>query len=67
MLAGEPSVVALANAWVTINVGGGPTEDKPTVTLTIPPDQDVASSFSTSGWPTSRLSTGNGPHAGQRS
>ena len=45
VLAGEPSVVALANAWVTINVGGGPTEDKPTVTLTTPPDQDVASSF----------------------
>ena len=43
--AGEPSVVALANAWVTINVGGGPTEDKPTVTLTTPPDPDVASSF----------------------
>jgi catechol 2,3-dioxygenase-like lactoylglutathione lyase family enzyme len=45
VLAGEPSVVALANAWVTINVGGGPTEDKPTVTLTTPPDPDVASSF----------------------
>jgi catechol 2,3-dioxygenase-like lactoylglutathione lyase family enzyme len=45
VLAGEPSVVALANAWVTINVGGGPTEDKPTVTLTPPSDRDVASSF----------------------
>src|SRR5437868_1054580 len=45
VLAGEPSVVALANAWVTINVGGGPTEDKPTVTLTTPPDQDVVSNF----------------------
>ena len=45
VLDGEPSVVALANAWVTINVGGGPTEDKPTVTLMTPPDPDVASSF----------------------
>ena len=45
VLPGEPSVVALANAWVTINVGGGPTEDKPTVTLTTPPDRDVVSSF----------------------
>jgi catechol 2,3-dioxygenase-like lactoylglutathione lyase family enzyme len=45
VMAGEPSVVALANAWVTINVGGGPTEDKPTVTLTTPTDRDVASSF----------------------
>ncbi len=30
---GEPTIVALANGWVTINVGGGPTDDKPTVTL----------------------------------
>ena len=43
--AGQPTVIALANAWVTINVGGGPTEDKPTVTLTTPPDPEVASSF----------------------
>jgi catechol 2,3-dioxygenase-like lactoylglutathione lyase family enzyme len=45
VMAGEPSVVALANAWVTINVGGDPTEDKPTVTLRTPPDPYVASSF----------------------
>ena len=30
VLEGEPSIVALANGWVIINVGGGPTEDKPT-------------------------------------
>ena len=42
--AGEPSIVQLANAWVIINVGGGPTEDKPTVTLG-PPDPDRVSSF----------------------
>ena len=29
--------VALANTWVIINVGGGPTDDKPTVTLETPP------------------------------
>ena len=45
VLAGEPTCIALANAWVTINVGGGPTEDKPTVTLTPPSDPGVASSF----------------------
>jgi predicted enzyme related to lactoylglutathione lyase len=45
VLSGEPSVVELANAWVTINTGGGPTKDKPTVTLTTPADSDVASSF----------------------
>ena len=30
---------------MTINADGGPTEDKPAVTLTTPPDPDVASSF----------------------
>src|SRR3989442_14653221 len=39
--AGEPSFVALANSWIIINVGGGPTDDKPTVTLETPPDPDV--------------------------
>jgi hypothetical protein len=34
---GEPSFVALANSWIIINVGGGPTDDKPTVTLETPP------------------------------
>jgi catechol 2,3-dioxygenase-like lactoylglutathione lyase family enzyme len=42
---GEPSVVALANSWIIINVGGGPTDDKPTVTLETPRDPDRASSF----------------------
>jgi catechol 2,3-dioxygenase-like lactoylglutathione lyase family enzyme len=45
VLEGEPSIVALANAWVIINVGGGPTEDKPTVILETPPDPDRTSSF----------------------
>ena len=45
VLEGEPSIVALANGWVIINVGGGPTEDKPTVTLETPPDPDRTSSF----------------------
>ena len=37
---GEPTYVALANSWIIINVGGGPTDDKPTVTLQTPPDPD---------------------------
>jgi len=45
VLEGEPSIVALANGWVTINVGGGPTEDKPTVTLEPPSDPNRVSSF----------------------
>jgi catechol 2,3-dioxygenase-like lactoylglutathione lyase family enzyme len=42
---GEPSYVALANSWIIINVGGGPTDDKPTVILETPRDPDLASSF----------------------
>ena len=42
---GEPSYVALANSWIIINVGGGPTDDKPTVTLETPQDLDRTSSF----------------------
>ena len=45
VLEGEPSIVALANGWIIINVGGGPTDDKPTVTLEPPPDPDRVSSF----------------------
>ena len=43
--AGEPSIVALANSWIIINMGGGPTDDKPTVTLETPRDPDRVSSF----------------------
>jgi catechol 2,3-dioxygenase-like lactoylglutathione lyase family enzyme len=45
VMAGEPSIVALANSWVIINVGGGPTEDKPTVTLEPPQDPNRTSAF----------------------
>jgi catechol 2,3-dioxygenase-like lactoylglutathione lyase family enzyme len=45
VLEGEPTIVALANGWVIINVGGGPTEDKPAVTLEAPRDLDRVSSF----------------------
>ena len=45
VLEGELSIVALANGWVTISVGGGPTDDKPAVTLEPPSDPHHASSF----------------------
>jgi catechol 2,3-dioxygenase-like lactoylglutathione lyase family enzyme len=45
VLDGEPAIVALANGWIIINVGGGPTDDKPTVTLEAPIDPNVVSSF----------------------
>jgi catechol 2,3-dioxygenase-like lactoylglutathione lyase family enzyme len=45
MLAGEPTIIALANSWVIINVGGPPTDDKPAVTLEPPRDPNHVSSF----------------------
>jgi catechol 2,3-dioxygenase-like lactoylglutathione lyase family enzyme len=42
---GEPTNVALSNCYIVISVGGGPTDDKPEVTLETPPDPDRASSF----------------------
>lgn len=45
LLEGELSIVALSNGWVTISTGGGPTPDKPTVTLETPADPDRVSSF----------------------
>lgn len=45
VMQGEPSIVQLANSWIIINVGGGPTVDKPDVILETPPDPTRASSF----------------------
>ena len=45
VLEGELAIVALANAWITIGAGGGPTDDKPNVTLEPPGDPDHVSSF----------------------
>ena len=42
---GGLTYVALSNSWIIINVGGGPTDDKPAVTLETPPDPDRVSSF----------------------
>jgi len=42
---GEPTIIQLANSWVIVNVGGGPTDDKPTVILHPPVDLNTVSSF----------------------
>ena len=36
---GEPTLLRLGNIWLTINVGGGPTDDKPEVLASPPPTQ----------------------------
>jgi predicted enzyme related to lactoylglutathione lyase len=45
VLDGEPTIVRLANSWVVINLGGGPTDDKPEVVLEPPADPTRASAF----------------------
>ena len=42
---GEPTIVKLANGWVIINVGGGPTDDKPEVVLELSSDPNRTSAF----------------------
>jgi lactoylglutathione lyase len=42
---GEPTFLRLANVWLTINSGGGPTDDKPEVVASLPRDPNVLSSF----------------------
>jgi lactoylglutathione lyase len=41
----DPVILSLANSWIILNVGGGPTDDKPAVTLRPPSDPDLASAF----------------------
>src|SRR5258705_10920486 len=45
VMEGEPTIVQLANSWVIINVGGGPTDDKPEVVLETPSDPNRVSAF----------------------
>jgi catechol 2,3-dioxygenase-like lactoylglutathione lyase family enzyme len=41
----DPVILKVSNSWIILNVGGGPTDDKPTVTLMTPPDPDHTSAF----------------------
>ena len=41
----DPVILKIANSWLILNVGGGPTDDKPTVTLATPDDPDKTSAF----------------------
>ena len=41
----DPVIMKVANSWLILNVGGGPTDDKPEVILTTPPDPNRTSAF----------------------
>lgn len=40
---GAPGYVQIANTWLILNTGGGPTPDKPTVTLSVPDPNHINS------------------------
>lgn len=41
----NPAIVKVANSWIIMNPGGGPTPDKPDITLTPPERGDPVSAF----------------------
>ena len=41
----DPVILKIAHSWLFLNVGGGPTDDKPAVTLAPPADPGLASAF----------------------
>ena len=45
LLERDPVIMKIANSWLILNVGGGPTDDKPTVTLATPDDPYRTSAF----------------------
>jgi predicted enzyme related to lactoylglutathione lyase len=42
---GAPGYLRIANTWLIVNVGGGGTPDKPSVTLSVPADPEAVSSL----------------------
>lgn len=42
---GASGHIQIANTWLIVNVGGGPTPDKPTITLSVLADPNKISSF----------------------
>lgn len=41
----DPVIMRVANSWLILNSGGGPTDDKPEVTLSTPEDPNRTSAF----------------------
>ncbi|WP_298251282.1 VOC family protein [uncultured Arthrobacter sp.] len=45
VLPGNPGMVKVANSWIIMNPGGGPTPDKPDLSLRAPEEGDPITSF----------------------
>lgn len=41
----DPVILQVAGSTLILNAGGGPTDDKPSVHLEVPPDPDTVSAF----------------------
>ena len=41
----NPCIIKLANSWIILNAGGGPTPDKPDIILEPPQNPNIVSSF----------------------
>lgn len=41
----NPCIIKLANSWIILNAGGGPTPDKPDIILEPPQNPSIVSSF----------------------
>ena len=41
----DPVILKIANSWLILHAGGGPTDDKPAVTLAPPADPSLVSAF----------------------
>lgn len=41
----DPCIIKLANSWLILNVGGGPTPDKPEISLEAPNGSNTVNSF----------------------
>ena len=67
LMDGEPTIVALANSWIIINTGGGPTDDNPLSPSRRPPTRTGSAPSSTSASPTSPPSTRTGAPAARSS
>jgi predicted enzyme related to lactoylglutathione lyase len=42
---GQPTIIQIVNSWLVLNVGGGPTDDKPIITLSTPQNLNEAINF----------------------
>jgi catechol 2,3-dioxygenase-like lactoylglutathione lyase family enzyme len=45
LLERDPVIIKVANTWLTLTTGGGPTDDKPGISLSTPSDSGRSSGF----------------------